>query len=89
MSYIKKGQICKKTFLFNNTNIKFTTYKRKSIIVKRFSENIDKLQIGRNIINLNITFLKMISKKVISNLNVLGLTTVSYTHLTLPTKRIV
>ena len=38
------------------------------------SKNVRKLKIDRNIINLNISFLIIVSKKVMSNLYMLGLT---------------
>ena len=55
-------------------NIQFSTNKCKSIVIKRFGENIGQLQIIGNIINFYITFLIAIFEKVIPNLYVLGLT---------------
>jgi hypothetical protein len=45
----------------------------KSVLIKGFGENVSQLSMGINMAQINVAFLKMITKKVKANINVLSL----------------
>jgi hypothetical protein len=44
----------------------------KSRLIKGFVENVSQLLMGINVAQINVTFLRMLTKKVKANINVLG-----------------
>jgi hypothetical protein len=45
----------------------------KSRLIKGFGEDISQLMMGINMAQIDVTFLRMVTKKVKANINVLGL----------------
>ena len=54
------------------TNIKFPSQAGKGCLIKWLSENISKLVSGRNMGQINLSFLDIVSQKVVPHFNVLG-----------------
>jgi hypothetical protein len=45
----------------------------KSRLIKGFGENVSQLSMGINVAQIDVAFLRMVTKKVKENINVLGL----------------
>jgi hypothetical protein len=54
------------------TNNQFPSQMNKSFLIKGFGQNVSKLVSGINVVQFDVAFLIMITKKVKANINVLG-----------------
>jgi hypothetical protein len=57
----------------SEANTQFPLQTCKSRLIKGFGENISQLSMGINVVQIDIAFLKMVTKKLKANINVLGL----------------
>ena len=53
-------------------NTQFPSQMNKCFLIKGFGQDVSKLSMGINVSQIDVTFLIMITKKVKSNINVLG-----------------
>jgi hypothetical protein len=54
-------------------NTQFPSQMHKCGLIKGFGQNVSKMLIGTNVVQINVAFLTMITKKVKANINVLAL----------------